>query len=82
MWRSLIAVTAIYGFGHPSLDGYRPGLLDRPLQAFYNDVNQAARDGQKALATLDDTRAVRHLRRYIASLDARLRKPPDEPAQQ
>ena len=73
MWRTLIAAIAVYGCGHPSLDGYRPAPLDRPLPSFYQDVNTAARDGQKVLATLDDARCMRYLKGYIARMDAQLR---------
>jgi hypothetical protein len=73
MWRSLLAATAIYGFGHPSLDGYRPAAIDRPLQAFHQEINQVARDGQRALATLDDARTMRYLQAYIVRMDAQLR---------
>jgi hypothetical protein len=73
MWRTLFAAALVYGGGHPSFDGYRPALLDRPLQSFYQDVNTAARDGQKVLATLDDARCMRYLKGYIARMDAQLR---------
>jgi hypothetical protein len=73
MWRTLFAASLVYGCGHPSIDGYRPALLDRPLQSFYQDVNSAARDGQKVLATLDDARCMRYLKGYIARMDAQLR---------
>ncbi len=73
MWRSLFAASVVYASGHPSLDGYRPTLLDRPLQGFYRDVNATARDGQNALATLDDARCMRYLKGYIARMDAQLR---------
>jgi hypothetical protein len=73
MWRGLFAAGLIYGFGHPSFDGYRPSLLDRPLQAFYQDVNQTARDGRKMLASLEDPRAMRSVRSYIAKIDSQIR---------
>jgi len=73
MWRTLIAASLVYGCGHPSLDGYRPAVLDRPLQSFYQDVNSTARDGQKVLATLDDYRCMRYLKGYITKMDAQLR---------
>jgi hypothetical protein len=72
MWRTLIAATLVYGYGHPSLDGYRPALLDRPLQSFHQDVNSTARDGKKVLAALDDARA-RYLKDYMEHIEARLR---------
>ena len=73
MWRTLIAASMVYGYGHPSLDGYRPALLDRPLQSFYADVNTTARDGRKALAMLDDARTMRYLKDYIERMDSQLR---------
>ncbi len=73
MWRTLFAACLVYGFGHPHLDGYRPAVLDRPLQSFYVEVNSAGRDGQKVLATLDDARCMRYLKGYIARMDAQLR---------
>ena len=47
MLRTFIAAMIAYGWGHPSLDGYRPALLERPLQSFYADVNATARDGAR-----------------------------------
>jgi hypothetical protein len=72
MWRTLIAATLVYGYGHPSLDGFRPALLDRPLQSFHQDVNSTARDGKKVIATIDDARA-RYLKEYIERIEAHLR---------
>jgi hypothetical protein len=73
MIRSLIAAVAVYSYGHPAFDGYRPTFLDKPLQGFYGDVNVAALDGRRALATLDDARAMRYLNVYIQRIDAELR---------
>ncbi|MGD0024186.1 MAG: hypothetical protein ABSC37_06090 [Xanthobacteraceae bacterium] len=73
MLRTLIAAAAVYACGHPAFDGYRPAGLDKPLQSFYVEVNLAARDGQRALASLDGARAMRYLDRYIARVDAELR---------
>jgi hypothetical protein len=73
MWRSLITAWIIYGCGHPSLEAYRPAIFDRPLQSFHETVNGAARDGKKAIASLDDTRLMRYLKDYVATMNARLR---------
>jgi hypothetical protein len=73
MWRSLITAWIIYGCGHPSFDAYRPAVLDRPLQLFYETVNSAARDGKKAIAAVDESRLMRHVKDYVAATDARLR---------
>ncbi len=73
MWRSLLAAIAVYTYGHPGFDGYRPGSLDRPLQTFHREVNLMARDGQRVLATLDDARSMRYLEGYIERMDSQLR---------
>ena len=73
MLRTFIAAMIAYGWGHPSLDGYRPALLDRPLQSFHADVNATARDGGGALATLDDARCMRYLTAHIDRVGAQLR---------
>jgi hypothetical protein len=73
MFRVLIAATAVYAVGYPGFDGYRPAALDKPLQRFHTEVDLAARDGRRAIATLDDARAMRYLKRYIDTMDAQLR---------
>jgi hypothetical protein len=73
MWRALITACIIYGCGHPSLEGYRPAVLDRPLQGFHETVNTAARDGRKAIAAIDESRWMRYLKDYIAEMEMRLR---------
>jgi hypothetical protein len=73
MWRTLIAASLAYGCGHPRLDGYRPPLLDRPLQSFHQDLNAVARDGQKALAGFDGSRYLGYLQVYVTRIDAQLR---------
>ena len=73
MLRTFIAAMIAYGWGHPSLDGYRPALLDRPLQSFHADVNATARDGRGALGTLDDARCMRYLTAYIDRMGTQLR---------
>jgi hypothetical protein len=73
MWRTLIAAAIVYASGHPSLDGYRPGPLDRPLQAFYQEVNTVARTGKATLLNLDETRWVRQLKSYIERMGVQIR---------
>jgi hypothetical protein len=73
MLRTFITAVIVYGGGHPSLDGHRPALLDRPLQSFYAEVNTTARGGRSALATLDDARCMRYLTAYIDRMGAQLR---------
>ena len=73
MWRSVLTAALVYAYGHPNFDGYRPAALDRPLQAFYVEVNKAALAGRQGLAKLDDDRAVRYLKAYIDRVEAELR---------
>ena len=73
MWRGLVTAWVIYGCGHPGLEGYRPEWLDRPLQSFHQDVNATARDGQKVLTSIDESRWMRYLKDYVAGMNARLR---------
>ena len=63
-----------YGCGHPALDGYRPTMLDRPLQAFYQDVNVTAREGRKVLVSVNDARAA-YLKAYVDRAEKQLRSP-------
>jgi hypothetical protein len=56
MWRSLLSAAIVYGCGNPTFDGSRPTMLERPLQAFHQHVNQAVRECHKVLAVLDDAR--------------------------
>ena len=73
MWRSLVAIVLVYGTGHPSLDGYRPPLLDRPLLIFHQNVNDAAHWGHKALSSIDGAGCMRYLKFYVARVEAQLR---------
>ena len=73
MWRTALMAALVYGYGHPGLEGYRPATLDRPLQAFHAEINQIARDGQRVVAHLDNTRTARVLRSYIERADTQLR---------
>jgi hypothetical protein len=75
MFRTLLAAVTVYTYGHPAFDGYRPTFLDKPLQGFYGDINGAARDGERALSTLDDARSMRYLNKYIERVDTQLRSP-------
>ncbi|HXW25849.1 MAG TPA: hypothetical protein VEK73_13980 [Xanthobacteraceae bacterium] len=73
MWRSIAIAALVYAYGHPNFDGYRPAGLDRPLQAFYVEVNKAALTGRQALGRVDDDRVVRYLKSYVDTVEAELR---------
>ena len=72
MWRSLCVAAIAYGCGHPGLDGYRPAALDRPLQALYQQVNKAAQEGQRVLASANDARAG-YFKAYVGRAEKQLR---------
>jgi hypothetical protein len=72
MWRSLCVAAIAYGCGHPVLDGYRPAALNAPLSAFYQQVNKAGMDGQRALASINSARA-RYLKAYLGRAEKQLR---------
>ena len=73
MWRSVVIAALVYGYGHPNFDGYRPAGLDRPLQAFYVEVNKAALVGRQALGRVDSNRAVGYVKTYVDNVEAELR---------
>jgi hypothetical protein len=72
MWRSLLVALIVYGCGIPALDGYRPAALDAPLQAFYQQINKAGQEGQRALASLNEARAG-YLKAYMRRAEKQLR---------
>ena len=75
MWRSMCVAAIAYGCGHPGLDGYRPAALDRPLQAFYQQVNKAGLAGKKALASANEARAG-YFKTYLGRAERQLRSQP------
>jgi hypothetical protein len=72
MWRILCVAAIAYGCGHPVLDGYRPAALDAALQAFYQQVNKAAQDGQRMLLSANESRAG-YFKAYMGRARAQLR---------
>ena len=71
MWRSLCIAAITYGCGHPSLDGYRPSALDKPLQVFHQQVNKAAIEGGKLLVGLNIARAT-YVKAYLGQAERQL----------
>ena len=72
MWRGILAAVIAYACGHPKLDGYRPAALNMPLQAFYQQINLAARTGQMALTSLSREHS-RYVNAYMARAERQLR---------
>jgi hypothetical protein len=73
MWRSIVVAALLYAYGHPKFDGYRPAGLDRPLQAFYVEVNKAALVGRRALGRVDGDRAMGYVKTYVDTVEGQLR---------
>jgi len=76
MWRGVLGVLAVvlavYGYGHPYFDGYRPTAVDRALQSFHTEVDSAARAGKQALAGLDQSRANQAIRNFIDRIQSEI----------
>ena len=72
MWRCLALAAMAYGCGHPALDGYRPGVLDRPLHAFYQQVNSVLVDGEKVALSLNRSRQT-YIKAYMGRVGEQLR---------
>jgi hypothetical protein len=72
MWRALLAAALAYACGHPKLEGYRPALLNAPLQAFYQQVNLAAHAGQVALTSIGRGQS-RYVNEYMTRAERQLR---------
>jgi hypothetical protein len=72
MWRALVAAALAYACGHPKLEGYRPAVLNAPLQAFYQQVNLAAHVGEVALTSLGRGQS-RYVNDYVTRAERQLR---------
>jgi hypothetical protein len=46
-----------YAWGAAGWDGYRPAVLDRPLQAFHRQVNLAGEQGRSLLVAANSLRS-------------------------
>jgi hypothetical protein len=72
MWRALLAAALAYACGHPKLEGYRPAMLNGPLQTFYQQVNLAAHAGQVALTSMGRGQS-RYVSDYVTRAERQLR---------
>jgi hypothetical protein len=77
MWRSLYIAAVAYACGAPGWDGYRPAALDHALQAFYQQVNVAAQEGERMLAAANAARKA-YFKTYIARAEKQLHLSQDE----
>ena len=74
MVRTLLAACVVYCYAHPLFDGLRPATLERPLQFFYAQVNEAASQGRQLLTRLDDARMRAYAQTYMKRVDAQLKQ--------
>jgi hypothetical protein len=74
MVRTLLAACVVYCYAHPLFDGLRPAMLERPLQFFYAQVNEAASQGRALLTRFDDTRMRAYAQTYMKRVDAQLKQ--------
>ncbi|MEO1199914.1 MAG: hypothetical protein AAFX39_11885 [Pseudomonadota bacterium] len=69
MFRVVLLMVSAYTFGGESLDGYRPELIDQPLVAFHDSVNEAFYDGVEVLQVIDGLMPVNLLEQYMAAME-------------
>jgi hypothetical protein len=74
MVRTLLAACAVYCYAHPLFDGLRPATLERPLQFFYVQVNEAASQGRELLTRFDDARMRSYAQSYMKRVDTQLKQ--------
>jgi hypothetical protein len=73
MWRSVLAGVLVFACGHPSLEGYRPQALNRPLQGFYAEVQKAAESGKQVIANFDNERYLFYVKVFVRKVETELR---------
>jgi hypothetical protein len=74
MVRTLLAASVVYCYAHPWFDGLRPATLERPLQFFYAQVNEAATQGRALLTRFDEGRMRVYAQTYMKRVDAQLKQ--------
>jgi hypothetical protein len=74
MVRTLLAASIVYCYAHPLFDGLRPATLERPLQFFYVQVNEAATQGRTLLSRFDEARVRAYAQTYVKRVDAQLKQ--------
>jgi hypothetical protein len=74
MVRTLLAACAVYCYAHPLFDGLRPATLERPLQFFYAQVNEAASQGRELVTRFDEARMRTYALTYMKRVDTQLQQ--------
>ena len=72
MARLLALAAALYAFGHPGFDAWRPMAFDRSLREFHRDVNRVAATATDAFVMFDQARSLRSINTLGVQLQAML----------
>jgi hypothetical protein len=74
MLRITLAAVAVYAFGCPGLDGRRPASFDKPLQAFYNEVNAAVTGSTQVFGLFSKERTQQYFELFKQRFAAAMRE--------
>lgn len=74
MARTFLAAFLVYCYAHPLFDGLRPTTLERPLQFFYAQVNDAASQGRQLLTRFDDARIRAYADAYMKRVNIQIKQ--------
>jgi hypothetical protein len=74
MIRTSIAAALVYALGLPFFDGYRPAMLDEPLQTFAAQINLASQYSWRMAASIDVPRFKQYVSAYIERTRIELRR--------
>lgn len=74
MIRTSIAAALVYALGLPFFDGYRPAVLDEPLQTFATQINLTAQYSWRTAASIDVPRLKRYVSVHVERMGAELRR--------
>lgn len=80
MIRTSIAAALVYTPGLSFFDGYRPALLDEPLQTFAAQVNLAVQYCWRKLPSIDVARAKQYVAAYVERAGTELRRASHPPS--
>jgi hypothetical protein len=72
MWRWLAVAAALYGFGDPQFEAYRPAAFERSLREFHRDVDRMTAGTLHAFVMFDQARSLRSLTTLTAQFQAML----------
>jgi hypothetical protein len=74
MIRTSIAAALVYALGLPFFDGYRPAVLNEPVQTFAAQIDLAARYSWRMAASIDAPHLKRYVSLYVERIGRELRR--------